>query len=102
TTSWQLMLLWGVLVGTGTGATSMVLAAIVANRWFDERRGLVLGALSAANATGQLIFLPVLAQLVTKSGWRTASLAVAGVAAILGIVVALFMRNRPEDLHLKP
>src|SRR5690349_24384094 len=37
---WQLMLLWGVLVGTGTGVTSMVLAAIIANRWFDERRGL--------------------------------------------------------------
>src|SRR5688500_6313766 len=58
---WELTLLWGILVGTGTGVTSMVLAAIVANRWFDARRGLVLGALSAANATGQLIFLPTLA-----------------------------------------
>ena len=61
-TQWQLTLLWGVLVGTGTGVTSMVLAAIVATRWFDARRGLVLGALSAANATGQLVFLPLLAQ----------------------------------------
>ena len=58
---WQLVLLWGVLVGTGTGVTSLVLAAIVATRWFDARRGLVVGLLSAANATGQLIFLP---------GWR--------------------------------
>src|SRR4026208_1131492 len=63
-TQWQLTLLWGVLVGSGTGVTSMVLAAIIANRWFDERRGLVLGILSAANATGQLGFLPVLASLV--------------------------------------
>jgi MFS family permease len=54
---WQLTLLWGVLVGTGTGATSMVLAAIIANRWFDERRGLVLGMLSAANATGPVDLL---------------------------------------------
>src|SRR5688572_23937431 len=60
-TQWQFTLLWGVLVGTGTGVTSMVLAAIVASRWFDRRRGLVLGILSAANATGQLIFLPLLA-----------------------------------------
>ena len=66
-TQWELTLLWGVLVGTGTGVTSMVLAAIIANRWFDERRGLVLGALSAANATGQLIFLPVLASLVADT-----------------------------------
>src|SRR5512145_1055559 len=63
---WQLTLLWGVLVGTGTGVTSMVLAAIVASRWFDERRGLVLGILSAANATGQLVFLPLLASLVAE------------------------------------
>src|SRR4051794_22831136 len=61
---WELTLLWGVLVGTGTGVTSMVLAAIVATRWFDKRRGLVMGALSAANATGQLIFLPMMARLV--------------------------------------
>jgi MFS family permease len=52
---WQLMLFWGILVGSGTGVTSMVLAAIVATRWFETRRGLVVGALSAANATGQLI-----------------------------------------------
>src|SRR5437868_3006591 len=75
---WQLVLLWGVLVGTGTGVTSMVLAAIIANRWFDQRRGLVLGALSAANATGQLLFLPQLASLVASSGWRAAVLLVAG------------------------
>ena len=71
-------LLWGVCVGTGTGVTSMVLAAVVATRWFDERRGLVLGALSAANATGQLVFLPLLARLVEGRGWRSAALIVAG------------------------
>ena len=70
-TEWQLMLLWGVLVGAGTGVTSMVLAAVVATRWFDERRGLVLGVLSAANATGQLVFLPLLARVVEPRGWRS-------------------------------
>jgi len=72
-TQWQLTLLWGVLVGTGTGVTSMVLAAFIATRWFDERRGFVLGVLSAANATGQLIFLPSLAGLVESSGRRSAA-----------------------------
>ena len=76
-TEWQLLLLWGVLVGTGTGVTSMVLAAVVATRWFDQRRGVVLGALSAANATGQLVFLPMLAGVVETSGWRSAALIVA-------------------------
>ena len=101
-TQWQLTLLWGVLVGTGTGVTSMVLAAIVANRWFDERRGLVLGLLSAANATGQLLFLPVLAALVTQRGWRAAALLVAAAAAVVFAIVLLFMRDRPEDIGLRP
>jgi sugar phosphate permease len=99
---WQLTLLWGVLVGTGTGMTSMVLAAIIANRWFDERRGLVLGVLSAANATGQLVFLPLLASLVAERGWRSAALLVAAAAAVIFAIVLLFMRDRPEDIGLLP
>ena len=99
---WQLTLLWGVLVGTGTGFTSMVLAAIVANRWFEERRGLITGALSAANATGQLLFLPMLASLVSRFGWRSGALLIAAIAALTGVVVALFMRDRPMDLGLAP
>ena len=99
---WQMTLLWGVCVGTGTGVTSMVLAAVVATRWFDARRGMVLGALSAANATGQLVFLPLLAGMVEQHGWRTAALVVAGAAVIVFAIVLVFMRDRPEDLGLRP
>lgn len=99
---WHLTLLWGVLVGTGTGATSMVLAAIVATRWFDERRGLVLGALSAANATGQLVFLPLLASMVEAHGWRSASWIVASVSAFVFVLVLIFMRDRPSSMGLRP
>src|SRR5262245_18181701 len=99
---WQLTLLWGILVGTGTGVTSMVLAAIVANRWFDERRGLVMGALSAANATGQLVFLPLLARLVEQRGWRSATLVVSGAAVIVFAIVLVFMRDRPDEIGLRP
>jgi predicted MFS family arabinose efflux permease len=99
---WQLTLLWGVLVGSGTGVTSMVLAAVVANRWFDQRRGLVMGFLSGANATGQLLFLPALARTVESSGWRSAAMIVAASAALVFALVFAFMRNRPEDLNLEP
>jgi nitrate/nitrite transporter NarK len=99
-TQWELMLLWGILVGSGTGVTSMVLAAVVATRWFDERRGLVMGALSAANATGQLVFLPILARVVEQRGWRSAAIVVAEAGAVVFVIVLLFMRDRPEDLGL--
>jgi sugar phosphate permease len=78
----------------------MVLAAVVATRWFDERRGLVLGALSAANATGQLLFLPFLARLVDEQGWRAAAFIVSGAAVVVFVIVLLFMRDRPEDIGL--
>ena len=99
---WQMTLLWGICVGTGTGVTSMVLAAVVATRWFVARRGLVLGALSAANATGQLVFLPLLARMVEQRGWRAAALIVAGSALFVFAIVLVFMRDRPEDLGLRP
>jgi sugar phosphate permease len=99
---WHLDLLWGVLVGSGTGVTSLVLAVVVANRWFEKRRGLVLGLLSAANATGQLLFLPVLARLIESSQWRSATWMVAAVSTGVFFVVLLFMRDRPEDVGTKP
>ncbi|HEY2073114.1 MAG TPA: MFS transporter [Gaiellaceae bacterium] len=73
TSPWQLDLLWGVVVGSATGAVSVPLAATVATRWFVERRGLATGILTASNASGQMVFLPVLALLATDYGWRWSS-----------------------------
>jgi len=97
---WQLVFLWGVVVGLGTGAMATVLAATVANRWFVERRGLVMGVLTASGATGQLIFLPLLMSLTVAFGWRWAALTVAGAAVLVVPLVALFMRNRPQDIGM--
>ena len=99
---WQFFLLWGVVAGAATGVTAMVLAAVVATRWFDARRGLVMGMLSAANATGQLIFLTPLATVVESSSWRSAASIVAAAAAVVFVLVWLFMRDRPADVGLRP
>ena len=101
-TPWQLTLLWGFVVGSGTGMVAIVLGAVVANRWFVTNRGLVLGLLTASSATGQLIFLPILASLAEHFGWRAVSGTVATVALLLVPVVALFLRDRPADLGLPP
>ncbi|HXU58351.1 MAG TPA: MFS transporter [Verrucomicrobiae bacterium] len=95
---WQLVLLWGVVVGAGTGMMALALGATVVNRWFTERRGLAMGILTASNATGQLIFLPLLAGLVEAYGWQVVSLVVAGFGLTMIPVIALFMRNHPFDV----
>jgi MFS family permease len=97
---WQLILLWGIVVGIGTGLTAMVLAVTVATRWFSERRGLVMGLFAASNATGQLVFLPLIAQLATSYGWRMALVFVCGMLAVAGVVAFTFMRDRPSDVGL--
>jgi sugar phosphate permease len=97
TASWQLVLLWGVLVGVGTGAISLGFVATIATRWFEERRGVVTGVLTAASATGQLIFLPVVAHVTTDHGWRWASAIVAAAALSVVPLVLVFMRNYPQD-----
>ncbi|GAA1896246.1 MFS transporter [Williamsia serinedens] len=102
TAEWQLLLLWGVLVGLGTGSISMGFVATVATRWFVERRGLVTGILTAASATGQLIFLPVVAAATDRFGWRVASLIVTAVALAVVPLVLVFIRDRPSDVGLAP
>lgn len=99
---WQLMVLWGVIVGIGTGMTAMVLGAIVSARWFTSRRGLVLGLLTASSATGQLVFLPLAAWLVKEMGWRAALIPSIGGLLLAGLLVILFMRDRPSDVGLAP
>jgi predicted MFS family arabinose efflux permease len=99
---WQFVLLWGVVVGVGSGLAATVLGAAVANRWFTQRRGLVMGVLTASTATGQLIFLPALATVVTAHGWRSAPLIVAGATALVFPVIWIFMRDDPRDVGRRP
>jgi predicted MFS family arabinose efflux permease len=100
--SWQLILLWGFVVGCGTGFLATVLATTVAMRWFTDRRGLVIGLLSGGAATGQLLFLPALAAIAAGYGWRATALSVTAVALCIIPIIALFMRDRPSDLGLMP
>jgi MFS family permease len=99
---WQLMALWGVAVGIGTGMTALVLGATVAARWFSARRGLVVGILTASAATGQLIFLPILASITEHSNWRWALALMCVMLAIAALGVLLVMRDRPSDIGIRP
>lgn len=99
---WHLWITLGLVLGIAAGTTAMVLSATVANRWFSARRGLVMGVLAAAMATGQLIFLPVNSWLVVEFGWRVAVLpGIIGCAAC-ALAYALLARDWPADIGLAP
>jgi len=99
---WQLYIVWGLVAGAATGAVAPVLAAAIAGRWFTERRGLVVGSLTAANSTGQLIFLPLMAHLTVMTDWRWVMAVVGGAAVVALVAVAMALRDRPADLGLEP
>jgi sugar phosphate permease len=98
----QHFVLWGVMLGIGPGMTAVVLGAVVANRWFTARRGLVIGVLTASSATGQLVFLPLAAWLVEHYGWRFAVMPLCFACFVVAILVFCFMRDRPAQIGLKP
>jgi sugar phosphate permease len=102
TSVWQLVLLWGVVVGIGTGMTALVLGATIAARWFVARRGLVIGILSASVATGQLVFLPLLAHVTERFGWRTGLAMMCAILGVAALFVFLVLRDRPSDVGLRP
>ena len=99
---WQLVATWGVIVGVGTGSMALVFAASITNRWFVEKRGIVVGALTAAGATGQLIFLPGLTRLSLDHGWKSISITISIAAIAMVPFIALFLREKPADLGLLP
>ncbi|MER7998714.1 MFS transporter [Streptomyces sp. NPDC095613] len=102
TAPWQFVLSWGLLVGLGSGALATTFAAVVAQRWFVRRRGLVTGVLTAAGVFGQFAFLPVLSWVVERHGWRPALMAVALAALVLLPPVRLLMADRPADAGTRP
>jgi MFS family permease len=99
---WQLVLTWGVIVGVGTGSMALVFAATIANRWFVKRRGLVVGALTAAAATGQLVFLPGLTALSQDYGWRSIGLTIGAASLLMVPFIYLFLKEKPADLGMLP
>src|SRR5437016_1014471 len=102
TESWQMVVTWGLLVGIGTGSMAQVLSATVSTRWFVQRRGLVLGVLTASVATGQLVFLPMFASVTAAYGWQAVIYILMFVPAAMIPLVYFLLPNRPSDVGLAP
>jgi predicted MFS family arabinose efflux permease len=99
---WQMFLTWGVVVGLGSGAAATTLAATIVSRWFETRRGLAMGLLTASSATGQMVFLPLMAYMADHVGWRAVALLGASVATLAIPLVAIFLPERPQDVGMRP
>ncbi len=102
TSPWQLFLTWGVMVGIGAGAGAVGFAGAVANRWFLKRTGFAAGLLFAANAAGQLIFLPLLAWMANRYGWRGVAISTTAAIACVIPVLLFLLPESPAAIGLAP
>jgi MFS family permease len=99
---WQLIVIWGVIIGLGSGLFLTVLSPYIANTWFEKRRGLALGILTASTATGQLVLLPLLAIIIEMHSWKWAMGLILVLSVIMLAVILLFMKSTPKDIGLLP
>src|SRR6516165_10388930 len=102
TVPWQFYLTWGLMVGIGSSAGAMGIAAALANRWFFARAGFAMGVIFAANAAGQLVFLPLLAMLAQHYGWLGVTLCVTLAVGAMVPVLALLLPESPAHIGLAP
>lgn len=100
--SWQLIVIWGVIIGLGSSLFLTVLSPYVANHWFKEKRGLATGILTASTAMGQLILLPVLATIIENYSWRWAIGLIITISVVMFFINFLFMRNTPKEIGILP
>ncbi|MDN7240619.1 MFS transporter [Planococcus sp. N028] len=98
TEAWHLLLIWGIIIGVGSGLFLTVLSPYVANQWFVKRRGLALGILTASTATGQLILLPLLAIIVEDYSWRWAMGLILILSLLTLLLILVFMKNSPQEI----
>src|SRR6204780_4572038 len=97
---WHYLLGYGGIVGVGMGFGILVPAGTAVTRWFKRYRGRAMGICLGASGIAGFIVAPLLNRMLEASGgnWRVGWQIVAGVAVISGIVVLLFIKERPEDL----
>ncbi|WP_394236157.1 MFS transporter [Niallia oryzisoli] len=100
--TWQMIIIWGLIIGLGSSLFLTVLSPYVANHWFEKRRGLAVGILTASTATGQLILLPVLAAIIDHYSWRIAIGLIMILSFIMLTIIFLFMKNTPKDIGILP
>ncbi|MEG0259065.1 MAG: MFS transporter [Lysinibacillus sp.] len=100
--TWQFIFIWGIIIGLGSSLFLTVLSPYVANHWYEKKRGLAVGILTASTATGQLVLLPVLAMIIESYSWRWAIALIMLLSFVMLILILLFMKNKPKDVGLLP
>ena len=101
TALWQFQLNY-TLVGGISVSTLSVPVMVTISRWFEKKRGLMIGIVQAGYGIGGFFFPPFAGWLILTYGWRYAY-AVLGIITFIGILGAgFFLRRDPKEVGQLP
>ncbi|NPC91508.1 MFS transporter [Bacillus sp. WMMC1349] len=103
TSSWQLFILYGIIVSLGVGGASNIASTVIVTNWFSEKRGLALGIMEAGFGAGQMLLVPGSLLLIDWFNWKV-TVCVLGIFLTLIIfpIACLFLRNSPTEKNMQP
>jgi len=90
-----------ILLGFGAGGCTSVVTLAVVARWFRRNTGKAMGLAASGFGAGGLL-VPVIVWLIDSYGWRSAVVIQGAGMWIMGIPMALLIRDQPEDMGLLP
>jgi len=99
--AWQLLVSYGLLLSLGTGAIYAVVNS-TASRWFDKKRGFVLGITTSGGGFGAIVMAPFATYLISNFGWRTAFIVMGLIAWLVISSMCLILKKDPGDMGLLP
>ncbi len=92
---------YGGVAALGRSVFSFAVITLL-TRWFESRRGMVIGITKAGNGVGPFLFSPIVTWIILRWDWQTAFI-ILSVTMTIGILLScLLIRNYPHEMGLEP
>jgi len=92
---------YGFVASAGRSAFFLSTATLI-TRWFEKRRGLVMGIMMSGNGVGPFIFSPVITWMIFTWSWQTAYIVLSALMTVCLSLASFFIRNHPHEMGLAP
>ena len=97
------LIAYGILGGIAIGFSTILPAQTLASNWFVKYRARAIALVLAGGGIVGYFINKYFGPFVLETwSWRTGWLLIAGISALVGVVAAIFVRSRPEDLGQYP
>jgi MFS family permease len=92
---------YGIVASAGRSAFFLSTTTLI-TRWFEKRRGLVMGIMMSGNGVGPFIFSPVITWMIFMWDWQTAYIVLSILMTVCLSLASFLIRNHPHEMGLAP